>query len=275
MPRALARPDTTLPSEPGAGYRWGVEVLSGADLDPYKVPAVSACWWCGSPGPLTREHKFKKSDLSRMWDLSGGLVWGDDVRQREVKSVRKTQDVRFEPSLCARCNNERSQPFDEAYRSFSEYVWDRPELRRARYIDMASIYGTDWSMRVLDLARYVAKHIGCRLAHERYPIPSSLKLFLDGAPTMPDVHMVLFKSRDHYELYTKGVRDGVEARGLWISPSLGGVSPSRQQLTLYSSALIVNFIGIFYRWEDGCQSTDPFYVYRRARLHWRHKLPVA
>jgi hypothetical protein len=50
------------------------DMLAGADLDPYRVPAPTACWWCGSPGPLTREHKFKKSDLGRMWKGTESLI---------------------------------------------------------------------------------------------------------------------------------------------------------------------------------------------------------
>lgn len=251
-----------------------MNILSGADLDPYKVPALTSCWWCGSQGPLSREHKFKKSDLSRMWDEDEGLVWGDGAIHRQVRSARKSSEIRFTPSLCAPCNNQRSQPFDEAYQAFSDHVWDHPELRRARYLDMADVYGHDWPQRVPDLARYVAKHMGCRMAHERYPVPPSLKEFLNGAPKAADVQMVLFRSRDHYQLYRQGVRAGLESRGLWISPAQGAVSPSRQELTMYSSGLVVNFIGVMYRWEDGCRDTEPFYIYKRARLRWRHRLPA-
>lgn len=249
--------------------------LSGEDLDPYRVPELTACWWCGRPGPLTHEHKFKKSDLVRMWDIGGGLVWGDGTTVRPVKSARKSRDVRFDPGLCSSCNNDRSQPFDQAYQAFSDYVWDHPDLRSATHLDMALIYGTDWPVGVRNLARYVAKHIGSRMAHDRFPVPPSLGAFLDGAPYADDVQMVLFKSRDHYRFYVQAGRDDLDGRGLWIAPAQGRVSPSLGRLTLYSSSLIVGFIGVFYRWEQQPNGLDPFYDYQRARLHWRHKLPEA
>lgn len=209
-----------------------------------------------------------------MWDAVEGLAWVNDVRIKPIRSAGKSPQVRFEPSLCAPCNNDRSQPFDRAYQIFSDYVWGRPSLWRARYLDMADVYGPTWQQEVVQLARYVAKHIGCRMAHERFPVPPSLSRFLDGEPLLVDTHMVLFKSRDYYRLYRKGVWGGYDARGLWISPARGAVSRSQQRLTVYSSGLAVNMIGIMYRWEDNCQGVDPFYLYRRARIHQRHKLAL-
>lgn len=249
------------------------EMLSGAELDPYKVPALTTCWWCGSSDALTREHKFKKSDLVRMWDIGGGPVWGNGTELRPVKSARKSQDVRFDPGLCGPCNNERSQPFDVAYQAFSDYVWDRPQLSRATHLDLAEVYGNDWPAGARSLARYVAKHIGCRMAHERFPVPRSLAAFLNGAPYAEDVQMVLFKSKPHYLVYHQARVAGDDGRGLWIDPGMGMVSPSLGRLTLYSSSLTIGFVGVFYRWEQQPKGLDPFYDYQHGRLHWRHKLP--
>jgi hypothetical protein len=249
------------------------EMLSGAALDPYRVPALTTCWWCGRPGPLTREHKFKRSDLGRMWDGDESLLWGNGTERRTLKSMRKSRDVRFEPGLCGPCNNDRSQPFDRAYQAFSDYVWNHGELGRADWLDMAQVYGATWPTSVPDLARYFGKHIGCRMAHDRFPIPPSLSAFLDGTAHAADVQMVLFKSQPHYDVYRQAQAAGDDARGLWLEPGLGHVSPSRGRLVTYSGSLIVNFVGVFYRWELEPDGLDPFYDYRRARLHWRHKLP--
>lgn len=251
------------------------KLLQGADLDPYKIAPLETCWWCGSSDALTREHKFKRSDLDRMAGTEG-LVWGSDGTQRAVRSTRKSQPVRFDPSLCARCNNERSQPFDIAYQEFSDFVWGTPPAWRRHFLDLALIYGDDWESRSLDLARYFAKHLGCRLAHDNFPVPPSLGEFMSGrTAVLHDVQMVLFKSHGHYKLYKLGLRDGVDARGLWISPATGDVSPSRQCLTMYSSGVVVNYTGVYYRWQQDCKGVDPFYLHRRARLHDRSRLPQA
>ena len=182
-------------------------VLSGDALEPYRAPVPASCWWCGSRGPLTHEHKFKKSDLNRMQNPSG-LVWGGN-EVRPVKSVRKSADVRFTASLCAKCNNEVSQPFDCAYQIFSDFVWGRSELWDSARIDWFEVYGQDWEYRTLDLARYIVKHLGCRLVHDGFSVPPSVVAFLDGVPTIADVALVLIKSEQHHQLYLTGVRDSI------------------------------------------------------------------
>lgn len=251
----------------------GSVALQGAALTTYRSPPSECCWWCGGRG-LTREHKFKKSDLSRMWD-GEGLVWGDGESLRDVRSPRKSKVVRFRANLCARCNNERSQPFDYAYDAFSNFVWaNQDRLWRRRYFDMADVYGDDWSTGTLNLARYLAKHIACRMVHDGFTAPPTIGTFLNGGQSPLNVQMVLFKDRDLYGLYRRGVRDGCDARGLWIAPAQGAVSRARERLTMYSSSLTIGAVGVMYRWDEDCDEVDPFYVYRRARLHKRHRLPA-
>ncbi|ALG06928.1 hypothetical protein AOZ06_08295 [Kibdelosporangium phytohabitans] len=141
-------------------------------------------------------------------------------------------------------------------------------------LDMSAVYGLDWPRQVRNLARYFAKHIGSRIAHDRFPVPPSLGRFLDGAHYAHDVQMVLFKSDPHYQMYLQARRDGLDGRGLWMEPALGMVSTSTQRLTRYSSSLIINFVGVFYRWNLLLDPLDPFYNYQGALLHWRHDLPV-
>ena len=50
---------------------------------------------------------------------------------------------------------------------------------------------------------------------------------------------------------------------------MGAVSKSqKKRLTMYSSAIMIGYIGIKYGWERHKQGT-PFYRYNKARLH-RH-----
>lgn len=90
---------------------------------------------------------------------------------------------------------------------------------------MAEVYGDDWPERTLDLARYLAKHITCRMVHDGYAAPPTVAAFLDGGQILSNVHMVLFKDRDLYRWYRRRVRDGYDARGLWIAPAQGGGEP--------------------------------------------------
>ncbi len=252
-----------------------MDYLAGADLEPFKVPALTRCWWCGSSAPLTREHKFKLSDLKRM-KPEEGLVWVGADRMRDITTIRRGSLVRFEPGICAKCNNERSQPFDNAYQAFSDFIWCRSALWRRRSIDMADIYGSEWAECSRLLGRYVAKHLGCRMAHERYPVPTSLGAFLDGTSELADVQMVLFKCRDYHRFYRRSRRGDNGGGGVGFTPAHGAVSRSKQRLTVYTAGLVVGFVGIMFRWEEGSDhGRHSFYHYRYPRLIKRHKLMAA
>lgn len=248
-------------------------MLSGEDLAPYKTSPSESCWWCGGR-PITQEHKFKQRDLVRAWSAEG-LVWGDDVNSRPVRSARKSQVVRFRASLCAPCNNHRSQPFDVAYDVFSDYAWEaRSGLLLRRYVDMKDLYGPGWPEQTLNLARYFAKHIACRMVHDGFAVPSSIPDFLNGASQLSDVHMALYKDQARHRLQCMGQREGFDARGLWIAPATGAVSKSRQRLSMYFSSITIGSVGVLYRWEEHAVAVDSFYNYQRARLHSRRRLPA-
>lgn len=248
--------------------------LEGEDLEPYKVPSNGRCWWCGSIA-TTREHKFKHADLKRLQGDGTGLTWGDGERMVNIRSLRKSPQVRFTANLCAHCNNTKSQPFDRAYDRFVEYLWNhKDELWRFRHIDMKEIYGNSWPDDVRNLARYVVKHMGCRMNHDGYPVPQDFSLFLNGTPMLANVQMATFKNPTLWALHQKLREDGPDwSLGLWIDPARGAVSQSRKILTMYSSSLTVGYVGIMYRWDLDTPVTDPFYLYRKARLHRRDRLP--
>jgi hypothetical protein len=240
------------------------EILSGDALDPYRVRLPSTCWWCGSSEPLTREHKFKKSDLSRMKDV-GDLIWGGD-EIRKIRSIGKSKEVRFVASLCAHCNGTVSQPFDYAYAAFSDFAWNNTSLWDAEYVDWWDVYRNTWGTGTLNLARYVVKHLGCRMVHDGYAVPDSLRAFLNGAPTATEVSMGLIKSSEHHDLYLIGVRDGLDTLGLWNPAAQGIASRSRQCLTSYWSATIIGFVGIAFSWDESRSITESFHTRRMTPL---------
>jgi hypothetical protein len=145
------------------------------------------CWWCGAPAD-SREHRLKKSDLVREFGKPPftGLrtltrVSGDD--RHEFRGPDSGL-VKFQPSICMRCNNTRSQPFDVAWDSFVGYLAKQEvEVLRDCSLDLEAIFGTDWAARAADVERYVVKHLICRVAEQRAgPIQLHRKLldFLDG-----------------------------------------------------------------------------------------------
>jgi hypothetical protein len=245
----------------------GRRYLEGEDLQPYKVPDSGLCWWCGSTAD-SREHKFKRTDLTRMWGADDHLVWLCEQQQVKVRSARKSSIVKFSANLCAPCNNARSQPFDAAYDKFADYIWDHlNDLWPYDFLDMQQIYGSAWQEGVLNLARYFAKQLACRMADGGYAVPTGIVPFLDGQQLLPNVQMVLFKDASLWHLFRRGQREGFAASGLFLSPAEGAISRSRGKLVVYSSSAIIGYIGVMYRWDDNVAETDPFYLYRKARLH--------
>jgi hypothetical protein len=251
----------------------GVRFLEGDDLQPYKVPDSGLCWWCGSTAD-SREHKFKRTDLTRMWGNEDHLVWICNQEQVKIRSARKSSIVKFTANMCASCNNSRSQPFDVAYDKFADYVWDNLDnLWRSRFLDMRRVYGGDWQESSLNLARYFAKQLACRIDDAGFQVPSIIPPFLNGQPLLSNVQMALFKDRELWNFYCQGKSEGSATAGLFLSPALGAVSKSQRRLTMFSSSAVIGYIGVMYRWDDAVAGSDPFYVYRKARLHLREDLP--
>jgi hypothetical protein len=159
--------------------------LRNPGFEHLRQPHDGNCWWCGAKAS-TSEHKYKRTDLARL-GAGGDLYWGGDpTRPYIVKSLRKDPAVRFSKSLCAPCNNARSQPFDRSYDVYRDYVWNTLDrLWHRKRISMSDVYGHDWPERQMDLARYFAKHLGCRLVDEGLPPPMQMSKFLSGATSMP------------------------------------------------------------------------------------------
>ena len=148
------------------------------------------CWWCGASAD-SREHKFKRSDLVREHGaapyvgsamLSGVSHTGDPHHMRSNRS----DPLKFKPNLCQRCNNTRSQPFDNAYDEFVAWIFANEQLvLDSRSLDLDAVFGAKWRSRGLDLLRYFVKHICCRIADlvaggYETAIPSDVIAFLNG-----------------------------------------------------------------------------------------------
>lgn len=150
------------------------------------------CWWCGAPAD-SREHKFKRSDLVRE---HGAAPHKGDAALSRVNGEgslymrsSKNDALKFEPNLCQRCNDTRSQPFDNAYDQFISWVLANEAIvLDARVVDLEAVFGSKWRAAGLNVLRYFVKHIACRLAdlatHGTYiRIPGDLVAFLNGGPS--------------------------------------------------------------------------------------------
>lgn len=140
--------------------------------------------------------------------------------------------------MCSTCNNDRSQPFDRAYSRFSDYL-DKTWVRILPGIDFEEIYGDSWQNDTFNLARYYAKHFGCRMVRSGLPVPDSLRAFLDGADDMADAHMALVTTDSVHR---------VAGEGLTMSDDCVWTDPERTEFRGCVMAAYVGSVGVRYQW---------------------------
>lgn len=109
-----------------------------------------------------------------------------EAGRREAQGP-KSNAFKFNPTLCRRCNGDRSQPFDRACDAFMNHVEaNRQQIANLRRIDLRDVYGSTWRGEAENLARYYVKHIGCRIADDLggtdLGIDQELIDFLNGGP---------------------------------------------------------------------------------------------
>lgn len=204
------------------------------------------CWMCGGPAE-TREHKFKKSDLARSsptWTAADQpyLVSGSGVQRIQGPRSRL---VTFEKVLCEDCNTARTQPYDRAYERFSEWVNQKGSaLMGETQLDFAEIYGPNYEGEVLNLLKYFAKHLGCRVASDHYTVPDDLAASFSRDTLFP-FEVSFSRNRELGDLPARGA--GV----LGNFPLLGRYSPATGDVYgPYLSGMIVGYLDVVYRYDQ-------------------------
>jgi hypothetical protein len=138
------------------------------------------CWICGQPAD-SREHKVKKSVVEKTYKdfFDNGTV----LHLRDGKFTKlqgpDSKKIKYEKTICAYCNNNRTQQFDEAYEQFFNYVQDQSLLiSEKRMIDFKDIYGHNFEAGQLNLFKYFVKLFGCDLRSVDHPVPEDLPILL-------------------------------------------------------------------------------------------------
>ena len=145
------------------------------------------CWVCGNPAD-TDEHRRKRSDLvarygtSWMPEQQPFVIRGDrSSRWTRVQGPNDRKSV-YKKMLCGWCNNTRTQPFDEAYQQFSGWILAAAAILHGKEsIDFTEIYGNAHVEKTLDLMRYFAKSLGCRIVAAGIEPPTVLRQLLTDA----------------------------------------------------------------------------------------------
>ncbi len=227
------------------------------------------CWWCGATAD-SREHRHKKTDIVRLF--GPGPYLGDDVLVRGVDdqplryvSGPDSQQFKFERTLCVRCNTTRSQPFDRAYEAFSSFISENDEmiLTTGRF-RWSEVFGLTWPQRLLDVKRYLVKHIACRIVEAGLEVDRAFFDFLDGSTGEPPSLICEMEIRSDIA--------AIPERGLWLGGLLAQKSRSTGEVLSVSSFMGFGWLRVNY---DYGNSTDPPVTYfddDLVRLPRRHNV---
>lgn len=168
------------------------------------------CWICGAQAD-SREHVVKASDLK--------LQFGNFSQRKPLfqhggarKNVRvgslKSNKLKFSASLCARCNNERTQPFDRAWEKLSSRLQNaRRQSPPAQRVRVKSIFPGASEKSMLYVHLYFVKLFGCRIVESGIPI--------DIQP----FSQAILTGKPHPYLYLEfGVLNDVQGKHAGITP---------------------------------------------------------
>lgn len=124
---------------------------------------------------------------------------------------------------------------------------------------MESVFGDRWPEKQLNLGRYFAKHLGCRIAEEGLPVPAGILTFMNGADTAPCVQMCFSKRQDIWELH-QGLRgNGSKVAGLWLGSMYAQLNPDRTRVVSVETNALVGYIGVELRWDEDQVNMDSFF----------------
>ena len=141
------------------------------------------CWVCGAAAN-TREHTIKQSDIRRLfgpgpYTKGKRLVRADEGHSKKIIQSEDSVHIKYQQGLCEHCNSARSQPWDEAYDTFMEFVQAHDqELKRTRMVDLNRIVPNHGSKFAANLYSYFVKAFGCQLHEHGQQPPTELSEYL-------------------------------------------------------------------------------------------------
>ena len=131
------------------------------------------CWICGSPAD-SREHMVKASDIkSRFGIASGSKPLFMHSRERKNQRIRglKSNNLKSNTPICAKCNNERTQPYDIAWEKLSAYLCSRPQpLKYGDKINLKKVFPGSVRSSMRDVQLFFVKGFGFKIVEGNAPI---------------------------------------------------------------------------------------------------------
>lgn len=180
------------------------------------------CWICGKPAN-SQEHIIKKSDITRVY---GNGPYKAENALAHVKSGKlqlvqgpNSKKIKYDSSLCHDCNTSVTQPFDFAYDTFINYLYENEEhILRKRFIDFFDVYGVGFEVAQRNLFKYFTKSFGCRLHAAGISVPADITSLLHKESFKTGLR-INFSVNEDVLILPKKDRDGFIGKGglfIWL-----------------------------------------------------------
>lgn len=138
------------------------------------------CWICGADAD-SAEHMTKASDIRAIYpelNSKAPVYRQSRGRLNEIVQGPKSELLKFAPSLCADCNNRRSQPWDRAWEALERGAREaKPALRAGDRLPLSQIFPIHRDDSMVHVLQYFTKQIGCHAVE--YDVPLPVKQFAD------------------------------------------------------------------------------------------------
>ena len=133
------------------------------------------CWICGNEAN-SGEHKIKKSDLIQVFKEVTQKNPLDSTKngklQKNIGSLNSKKLKYY--SICAKCNNERSQEFDKSWEKLSAYLYENnKQILKNNQINILDIFPNNTREEMKNIQLYFSKIFGCEIKEHNVPIDLS------------------------------------------------------------------------------------------------------
>jgi hypothetical protein len=131
------------------------------------------CWIC-SDDAMTGEHLIKASDLRSVFghvSQKSPVYFHTALRRNQPIGGIKSDVLKSNALICARCNNQRTQPYDLAWERLSTFIRDRkPPIRSGDWISLQKIFTGPTQESMLRVHLFFVKLFGCAIIEHNVPI---------------------------------------------------------------------------------------------------------
>lgn len=138
------------------------------------IKRLRRCWICGDPAN-SAEHMIKATDLRSMFpnvtNQNPFFMHPTEKPNIAVPGVDSNR-IKYSKTICAYCNNSRTQPHDRAWDKLSMGLRSgKFEIKKGRNLPLTEIFGDSARTEMGNVYRYLLKLFGCHCAEYEAPLP--------------------------------------------------------------------------------------------------------